>query len=412
MRLFNNLRDRLHNSYKARAVMAVVMTYALFLLAGLLITFKPAYGQDLGIAGYYEHTLQVDYQKEIKEILMDASKLRLDFSSSSAEGLSFNGNLNFIVYHSAVRRDISPFLPPSVSSELQQAEFPTVVYLPDEHFYLDNAYLSWQLGDVRLRAGKQQLSWGPAYSFNPTDLFHKKNQFDPTYEKEGVTALRLDYRWGFGGQFVLIAAPGDNFGDTGYALRLGTHLEAIGYDLALTIHSVTDSTALDPDSWSPYTQLRRAVGLEFSGEFLGLGLWFEGNYNAMEVEENFSRMAFGTDYTLDSGLYLMAEALYNGRAESDTPYPVHDWLAYIMYGEPVGPWWYLVGVSNSLTDLSTWSCYFFGTSDGSLVLNPRLDISIGQNADMVVYGGFTFGDEEGAFPPGLASMVTRITVWF
>ncbi len=392
--------------------MAVVMTYVFFLPAGLLTSFRPAYGQELGIAGYYEHTLQVDYQKEMKELLMDASKLRLDFSSGNGEGLSFNGNLNFIVYHSAVRRDISPYLPPSVSEALDQAGVPAVFYLPGERFYLDNAYLSWQLGNVRLRAGKQQLSWGPAYSFNPTDLFHRKNQFDPTYEKEGVTALRLDYRWGFGGQLALIAAPGDNFADTGYALRLGTHLKAIGYDVALTAHSVTDSTALNPDFWFPYTQRRRAAGLEFSGEFLGLGLWFEGNYNLMEVEDNFSRMAFGTDYTLNSGLYLMAEALYNGRAESNTPYPVHDWLAYIMYGEPVGPWWYLVGVRNSLTDLSTGSFYFFGTPDGSLVLNPRLDISIAQNADMVVYGGFTFGDEEGAFPPGLASLVTRITVWF
>ena len=404
-----SILERIRGSYRAQAVVAVVATYVFFLLIGLLITLRPAYGQEVEITGYYEHTLQVDYHKETKELIMDASKLRIDFDSGAGGGLSFTGNVNFIVYHSAMSRDISPYLPPSVRAELGET---AVYHLPGERTYLDNAYLSWQLDGVRLRAGKQQLSWGPAYSFNPTDLFHRKNQLDPTYEKEGVTALRFDYRWGLAGEFVLIAAPGENLSETGYAVRLGTHLDRIGYDLAFTAHSVTDSTALYPDSWQPFTQRRRAAGLEFSGELFGMGLWFEGNYNWMEVEDPFARMVVGADYTLGSGLYIMGEALYNGRAEADTPYPVHDWLAYIAYGEPVGQWWFLAGLRKDLSDLTFGSFYFFGTPDGSLILNPRLDISIAQNADLVVFGGFTFGDEEGAFPPGLSSVIARATVWF
>jgi hypothetical protein len=344
---------------------------------------------------------------------MDASKVRLDFSSGIPGGLSFNGNMNYIVYHGQISRDIRPFLPPSVRAVFNQWGIPAEITLPRERLYLDNAYLTLEKGKVRFRAGKQQLAWGPAYSFNPTDLFHRKNMLDPTYEKEGVTALRFDYRWGIGGDLSLITAPGDRLSEAGYAIRLGTHISSIGYDVALTAHAVTDSTSFaESFPWSPVTQRRRALGLEFTGSLFGLGLWFEGNYNFMEREDDFLRAAIGLDYTLNSGLYIMAETLINGRAEADPPYPVHDWLAYLSYGEPISDQWYLVGLMKDIGDLTNGGLYFFATPDGSYVLNPRLDVSIAQNADLVVFGGITMGKEEGAFPPGYYSLVARATVWF
>ncbi len=390
-----------------------VTSFAILLaVPALLLTAAPADAQDLQLAGYYEHTLSTDYSKDTGELIMDASKLRLDFSSGLAGGLSFNGNMNYIVYHSEVSRDIRPFLPPSIRDIFSGAGMPATITLPGERLYLDNAYLTWEKGKTRFRAGKQQLAWGPAYSFNPTDLFHRKNMLDPTYEKEGVTALRFDYRWGIGGNLSLIAAPGDRLNESGYAVRLGTHLEAIGYDVAMTAHAVTDSTSFNPSTMMPVTQRRKALGLEFTGSLLGLGLWFEGNWNIMEEEEDFLRAAIGFDYTLNNGLYVMAETLINGRAEPGLPYPVHDWLAYLSYGEPISDQWYLVGLMKDIGDLSNGGLYFFATPDGSYVLNPRLDFSIAQNADLVIFGGYTMGKDEGAFPPGYLSLVARATVWF
>lgn len=406
--------DRVEHEETMRAVGAVVMVYILFALLGILFLIRKTYGQEVQLSGYYEHTLQADYEKRMKEFLMDASKLRLDFSSGGEGGLQFNGNLNFIVYHGRIERDITPFMPPSMRDLFSSNNIPATISLQRERMYLDNAYLTWEKGGFRIRAGKQQLSWGPAYAFNPTDLFHRKNMLDPTYEKEGVTALRADYRWGIGGQLSLIMAPGDKLDEAGYAVRLGTHVSSIGYDVALTLHAVTDSTAFDEtDWWMPITQRRKAVGLEFSGSLLGLGVWFEGNYNQMEIEKDFYRAVIGADYTLNNGLYVMGEVLYNERAEADTPYPPHDWLAYLAYGEPIVRWWYLAGLGKDISDLTMGSLYIFATPDGSWVLNPRLDISIAQNADLVLFGGLTFGKEkEAAFPPGFASVVARATVWF
>ena len=87
-------------------------------------------------------------------------------------------------------------------------------------------------------------------------------------------------------------------------------------------------------------------------------------------------------------------------------------LAYLAYGEPISSQWYLVGLGKDIGDLTRGGLYFFATPDGSFVLNPRLDISIAQNADLIIFGGYTMGDDEGAFPPGYYSLVARATVWF
>jgi hypothetical protein len=391
----------------AAVISLLILTACLTLLSPVRLS-----AQGVSITGYYENTLQVDYTRDTKEQLLDASKLRLDLTSNAGNGLTFTGNVNWIVYHGEIVRDLAPYLPERVGSVLSAAGVPAVYALDRERIFLDNAFLSWDRGAVRFRAGKQQLSWGPAYSFNPTDLFHRKTLLDPTYEKEGVTALRFDVRWGFGSQVSLIAAPGDDLSESGYALRFSTHIDAIGYDAAVTLHAVTDSTSLDPTTFLTRAQRREAIGLELTGSMLGLGVWVEGNYNQMETEENFLRAVGGLDYTLPGGLYLLYERLYNERAAADTPYPVGDWLANLSYGEPVGQGWHLLGLRKDLTDLSAGSLYVFVANDGSFVLNPRLDLSVAQDADLIVFGGFTFGEEEGAFPPGLSTMVARLTIYF
>jgi hypothetical protein len=145
---------------------------------------------------------------------------------------------------------------------------------------------------------------------------------------------------------------------------------------------------------------------------IGLGVWLEGNYNDMELESNFVRVAAGLDYTLDDGTYLMAEALVNGRSEASAPYPLQDWLANVLYGEPVGLGWLLAGMRRDLSDLVLGSAYTFVSPDGSLVLNPRVDVSLAQNVDLVVFGALTLGNGDGAFPPGLYSLIARATVYF
>ena len=272
------------------------MKYILLVLVS--VSILPV-GAQVEISGYYENTLQVEYGDETDELLLDTSKLRLDFEAGGGEDeLLFTGNINGITRHTAAKLDVSSYLPETVAAELESVGIGTIWPFPKDRIYIDNAYLEWNTGGIRLRAGKQQLSWGPGYGFNPTDLFHRKDILDPTYEKEGVTAFRADYFRGIGGQFSVIGVPGDDWESGGYALRLGTHLEGIGYDIALTLHQVQDTLTVDPVSFTVRKQKRRAVGFETSGTALGLGVWFEGNYNHMESEDDFIRFITGIDYTL------------------------------------------------------------------------------------------------------------------
>jgi len=386
------------------------MKYTWFLLIILLARHADA---QVDISGYYENTLQVEYGDETDELLLDTSKLRLDFEAGRGEDeLLFTGNIKGIARHTAAKLDVSAYLPQTVAAELESVGIGTIWPFPKDRIYIDNAYLEWNTGGIRFRAGKQQLSWGPGYSFNPTDLFHRKDILDPTYEKEGVTAFRIDCFWGVGGQFSAIAVPGNDWESGGYAVRLGTHISNIGYDVALTLHQVQDTLTVDPVSFTVREQKRQAVGFETSGTLLGLGIWFEGNYNNMESEDNFIRFISGIDYTFLSGLNVKLEGLYNGRGEAETPYDSNQWLSYIMNGEPLTDFQGMVAVSKDITELMTGSIYGFGCSDGSYLINPRIDYSIAQNADLTLYGGLTFGDDQGQFIPGLASFVGRITVFF
>jgi hypothetical protein len=373
---------------------------------------RPATAQQLDVSGYYENMLQLDYVANSKLQALDASKFRLDGALLIGRVLEVRGNVNFIFSLGQLRRSIAPYLPPSVADALQAAGIPDTVEVDRARLFVDNLFVTWVPGSLRIRAGKQQLSWGRGYSYNPTDLFHRKTLVDPTYEKEGVTALRADYRWGIGGQISLIGAPKSDLSHSGYALRAGTHVSQIGYDVAVTAHQVSDSTALDPATLAPVTQQRRALGLDFVGALFGLGVWFEGNYNWMEFEADFVRFVMGTDYTFNDGTYVMLEALYNGRSPRKPPYPIDDWLANLLYGEPVGRGWILAGMRRDISDFWSANLYVFLSPDGSALINPRLDASLAQNVDLVLFGGITLGDDEGSFPSDLVSAVGRLTVYF
>ena len=395
-----------------------ISSFALGLLAGVLGLIcwgigAPTARAQVQLGGYFEHTLEVDYARESKEQILDASKIRLDLSSSLKESdISFRGNVNFIQYHSDVAYDLRGYLPDDVARDLEMGGVPTVIVIERSRIYVDNAFLNWEHTGLRFRAGKQQLSWGPGYSFNPTDLFHRKDIIDPTYEKEGVTAFRLDYRWGVGGDASLVVVPANDFHTTGVALRLATHLESAGYDIAVTAHRDSDTLSFDPMTIALRHQIRHALGLECSGSLLGLGTWLEGNYNVMPEEDNFVRVVGGLDYTFASGLYVFSEALLNTRGDNTVPYTVADWLANVFYGEPLGSGWAVLGARKDVTWRTTAEGYVFVSPDGSLLINPRLTISMSQNAEATIIGAFTTGRSGGAFSPGLYSILARARLYF
>lgn len=233
-----------------------------------------------------------------------------------------------------------------------------------------------------------------------------------------MTAARFDYYWGIGGQLTGIIVPDKKLSQSGMALRAATHLEAIGYDIALTVHSVTDSLRFlnlsTPDSiqFVPLQQHRYAYGVEFSGGLFGLGTWFEGNYNQMEKSRDFLRFISGIDYTFENGFYLISEFLFDDRSTAKGPYPTTIWLENLFSGEPIGRYLLMLGMRKDITDLTAFSMYAFTCFDGGLAVNPRIDYSLAQNADLTIFGTVLFGKTTSAFQDGVYLVNTRCTVYF
>ena len=386
--------------------------YYFALIVVLAVIMCSGSGGAIELSGYYENTLIQEYTENGYDNLSNASKLRINLDAGQGDELAFTGNVNLISHHLDVVYNLDAYLPEKIISELIQDGIPTELTVERNRIFLDNAYLTWRFSGMRLRAGRQQLSWGSGYSFNPTDLFHRKDMIDPTYEKEGVNGLRLDYYWGIGGNFSGIIVPGKKFSSSGYALRMGTHVSKIGYDIGLTIHHVEDSTSLNSLTYEVVTQKRTAFGLDVNGTLFGMGAYMEGNFNIMEVENNFARIVAGLDYTLESGLYLMVEGLYDERSENSNTYKAKDWMEYIQFGEPISRYRYMFGLKQSFFELAEGSLFCFGGTDGSYVINPRFDVSIAQNADMAIFCAATFGEDNGQFTTGSYAINARISVYF
>jgi len=364
--------------------------------------------ESLNLGGYFEQSADILYSEKIDELILHRSKLRLDFRAGGGEDqLAFRGNLDIQKYFGPTKFPVAYLLPPIALDAWESMGLPEAMPLDAERIWLDNAWIDWNRGDSRLRLGKQQLGWGPGYAFNPTDLFHRKDIVDPDYEKEGVMALRWDRFWGVGGRASVVVAPREELKHYGLALRLAEHVA--GADIALSAHAVTDSS--DARGIVRF-QDRYALGLELSGEISEFGFWLEGNRNWMEKESDFTRLVAGLDYSFAGGGSMLLEGFYNGRTEGGPPYAPAEWTRYLSSGEPVGEGWLMAGWRAVPTPLSELSVFAFRAWDGSLLLSPRLDVWIAQNAMASLIGEAALGEAEGSFPDGLFGLTGRVTVSF
>lgn len=93
--------------------------------------------------------------------------------------------------HGTTDLNLAPFMPrPMWDALLPGAERYFYSHLEND-LYLQEAYVTLKQESFWIRAGRQKFSTGTGYAFNPTDLFNQKNPIDPTYENDGIDAVRL-----------------------------------------------------------------------------------------------------------------------------------------------------------------------------------------------------------------------------
>lgn len=376
----------------------------------------------LDIGGYYENQLAIfALPRHTADPdgwgmdLMDVNKLRVDLSARPLPGFSADADVILRTFHGTTKYHLADMLPGKFGAEIAMMEAvdpSSVVYRLENEIYVDNAYLTASVRNVRLRVGKQQIRFGSGYLWNPTDPFNVKDLLDPSYEKVGVTCLRLQIFLPNEGLIEAYALPWpdlDDFHleDTALALRART---AVGRWVFATTYvffqdlAGVDALAMDPDRFEVHSP-RHMLGFEVTGEIGGMGLWGEAAFNMMrrrswEGLERIGRPDWiealaGLSYTFRGGTTIMVEYLYNSRGGDDSEaYTLWQWLAYLdqtirTLGQHYATATVQVPASRIHTTFSVTS--IVNVSDPSILINPWIRFDWTQHLAVMLYGAFTWG---------------------
>jgi hypothetical protein len=363
------------------------------------------------ISGYYEpQYLIVELSGDYSQLF--TNKLRVDLSTST-DNIHLFANFDFISYHGKREWNLLDFLPQEIADPHRSGDQSEFLFTYDDSIFLDNAYLKIAFGRFDFTVGRQQISLGTGYAWNPTDLFNFKEISDPTYEQPGHNALRLDISVTGNTGLSLLYDPEDNWERSTKLVRYKGNLSHFDY-----------SAIFIEREWEEYDYLnssevryrRRLLGGDLVGQLLGLGVWGEWGYNRVDARQDFWELLWGLDYTLDDGTYLMAEYYRNGQGRPDYgEYDVNDWMRYFTArSKTISRDNLYLYLNYPLTDLLELSNSFvLSLSDGSLALVPGLHSTLFQNLELDCFVTINTGREGRAYTRGAGTTSTfRLRAYF
>ena len=373
--------------------------------------------QQVDILGYYEPQLFAVEFDEGSAYLF-SNKLRVDLQSSHYDNAYFAANFDYINYSGLKTWNLLYFIPDNIASLVSPSLVDYFSYSYRDSIFLDNAYirLSFKLFD--LTAGRQQISLGTGYVWNPTDLFNYKSLTDPTYEQPGHDAVRIDAPIWNRYNISLIYGPEKDLKSSTKLVKVKGGAGHFDFS-AIFIEIKEDSSSYMPIIG--YSNIigsykRRLYGGDFVGQLLGVGVWGEFGYNRVEIGKNFSEIDAGLDYTLDDGTYLLAEYYHNDRARGDyRDFDLDYWLEYLSGKlKAIAKDNLYLYADYPLTDLLHVNNAVIGRiNDGSIALVPGVDYSVREDIELEFIGGFTLGKDNRAYTSEQGqSGLLRMRVYF
>ena len=369
--------------------------------------------------GYYESQL-MGTQLKSDFYQLYSNKLRVDLQADLSDNVSFAANYTYITYHGKTTWNILDFLASDVTAEIPGILRQVYVLPFADRNYLDNAYLKLAFKNFDLMMGKQQISLGTGYAWNPIDIFNTKDLLDPTYEQPGHNGIRLDIPIGLSHTFTALYAPGEDWKDTGRMVQLKGRLSHFDYSFIAIEKIWRFHDYMDFDDQSMYfTELpekRQLLGFCTVGEILGIGVWAEYAHNNMEYSENFYELVIGSDYTFDFQTYIMLEYYRNTLGKSNyQDYNLNDWMRMLAFEQKAISQDQLYGyIQHPITDFLTIAgSTIFSISDKSLALVPTLQYSFSQDVEILAYLNLNFGTEGKVFSKDMGNGgLLRARVYF
>ena len=377
----------------------------------LLLITRPS-AQEVDIFGYFEPQFNLIYLDD-NYYQLHSNKLRVDLKSNPAENVEFGANFDWIVYHGEREWNYWDFLPERVTSLYHPQRRGRYRFSFQDRTFLDNAYLRFSFPAFDLMVGKQQISLGTGYAFNPTDVFNFKDIMDPTYEQPGHNTFRIDWPLKDGFSLLVLYSPESNWEESGKLLRLKGRWGHFDFSV---IGTETEWTITDYYTSIATQKRRRLVGGDFAGELLGLGVWAEGAYNFVGDFEDFWELLVGGDYTFDSELYLMLEFYHHSLGKSSyRDYDLNDWLRFF-YQEQRSltqnqAYWFVQYPAFDLLKIG--GSALVSLSDGSIALVPTVLYSLYENVELTLIGNINVGKDGKAYGSSQGhSLLLRSRVYF
>jgi hypothetical protein len=321
---------------------------------------------------------------------------------SAAGGIAaVRANLNALVYRGRRRWNLLEFLPEGTRRRVPEAFRPFYERVFEDSLVLDNAYVTVRTDRWRVTLGRQQLSFGTGYLWNPVDLFNVKDLLDPTYEQPGHDALRIDLALGKGYRLTAVATPEDPVDDATVLFALARRRGGVSgrlYFARMRWELLEEFPRLP-------SRLRRLVsGVEVSGEAFGVGFWGEGTWNRLEGGRTFGEVLVGGDYTTEGGWSAQVEFLWEGFApRRREDYRTADWMRYFA-GQVKSLARTSLAVHLSWPVREVWEFTLSSISspnDGSITLLPTLRGSLSDELELFAVASVGLGAEGGAYGPSL-----------
>ena len=328
------------------------------------------------------------------------NKLRLDFEAHPDDAVTIGANINIQKYYDNISWNLLDFLPNELWQPIfgLEAEFPIALL---DTLYLDNVYLKAGFEHFDLTVGKQQISLGTGYAWNPIDIFNTKQLLDPTYEQTGINAIRAEIPLKGRTNLDLILSPGKDWKESAKMLQLKTGLGR--FDIYGTIGQYTwERMVFDPQQFllSVQKDERNLFGGAVVGELAGAGIWIEGAWNQLKNQDDFTEVVIGTDYTFENGLYIIMEYLHNENGVSNGGnLDINNYLQYFMGETHSLMQDYMFGFINyPLNDFIQIGLLGFGNlNDRSAALNPQLLWNLFQDVDLTIMYSQFIGDDNTEF---------------
>ncbi len=261
------------------------------------------------------------------------------------------------------------------------------------------ANLHWSNGRTDVTLGRQAVTFGRSFFWNPIDWLStfSPTEIDREY-KTGVDALRATRSLGRFSGVELVYAYGDGGARDSSAAIARWFGNLNDWDLELLTGSV----------W-----IDNRYGFAFSGDVLGAGVRGEISRNAPRngPDPDFTGATLEVDYRWDNSLYLITELHYNGFGSTDPD----DYAALflnprIITGQVqnVGRDYLASSLGYEFTPLiNGTAAILLNLHDRSGIVSPTLQISLGDESNLTAGAILPWGDgptltglpsEYGAYP--------------